>query len=113
MRAHFFLFMLTYYVLFELALRLRPLLFSDDCPQAPTDPVAPAFRSKEAGAKAGSAKTVDGLPVMSLPDLLAELGTLCRTELRIGEGEHTFCGLARPNPLQAKAFELLAVTLTA
>jgi hypothetical protein len=112
-RAHFFLFLLAYYVLFELSERLRPLLFSDDCPQAPIDPVAPASRSKEAHTKAGSAKTADGLPVMSLSDLLAELGTLSRTRLRIGAGEHTFCRLATPNPLQAKAFELLAIKLTA
>jgi Transposase DDE domain len=112
-RAHFFLFLLAYYVLFELSERLRPLLFSDDYPQAPLDPVAPASRSREARTKAGSAKTAGGFPAMSLPDLLAELGTLCRTELRIGQGEHTFCRLARPNPLQAKAFELLGIKLTA
>jgi len=112
-RAHFFLFLLAYYVLFELAERLRPLLFSDDYPQAPTDPVAPASRSKEAHTKAGSAKTAGGFPAMSLPDLMAELGTLCRTELRIGQGDHTFCRVTTPNPLQAKAFELLAIKLTA
>jgi len=111
-RAHFFLFLLAYYVLFELAERLRPLLFSDDCPQASIDPVAPASRSKEARAKAGSAKTADGLPAMSLPDLLAELGTLCRSKLRIGKGENTFSRLTTPNPIQARAFELLGIKLS-
>ena len=81
-RAHFFLFLLAYHVLFELALRLRPLLFSDESPQAPLDPVAPAVRSGEALAKAGSGRTADGLRAMSLPDLIAELGTLCRSRLR-------------------------------
>ena len=78
-RAHFFLFMLAYYVLFELRERLQPMLFSDDFPQALIDPVAPASRSKEARAKVGSAKTGDGLPAMSLTDLIAELGLSAET----------------------------------
>ena len=41
-RAHVFLCMLAYYVAFELHLRLTPLLFTDEQPLAPTDPVAPA-----------------------------------------------------------------------
>ena len=110
-RAHFFLFMLAYYVLFELRERLQPMLFSDDFPQALIDPVAPASRSKEARAKAGSAQTGDGLPAMSLTDLIAELGTLCRNELRIGSSEHTFSRLTAPNALQTKALELLGVKL--
>jgi len=110
-RAHFFLFMLAYHVLFELQERLAPMLFADDCPQANVDPVAPAVRSPAAEKKAGSARTADGLPAMSLPDLIAELGTLCRNELRVGEGEHTFSRLTKPNALQAKAFKLLGVRL--
>lgn len=111
-RAHFFLFMLAYYVLFELRERLTPLLFADDCPRAPVDPVAPAVRSPEAHAKAGSAETPDGFPAMSLPDLLAELGTLCRNEVRIGASEHTFSRLSTPTALQSKAFELLGIKLS-
>jgi len=108
-RAHFFLFMLAYYVLYELQLRLSPMLFADDAPQALIDPVAPATRSPGADHKAGSARTADGLPAMSLADLLAELGTLCRNELRIGQGEHTFSRLTKPNEIQAKAFKLLGI----
>lgn len=111
-RAHFFLFMLAYYVLFEFTLRLRPLLYSDDCPQAPVDPVAPAVRSPEARTKAGSAKTADGLPAMSLPDLIAELGTLCRSEVRIGTSGPTFSRLTAQSAIQAKAFELLGIKLS-
>ena len=110
-RAHFFLFMLAYYVLFELSERLTPMLFSDHCPQASIDPVAPAFRSQETRAKAGSARTADGLPAMSLPDLIAELGTLCRNQLRIGTSEHTLSRLTALNPIQAKAFGLLGIKL--
>ncbi len=112
-RAHFFLFMLAYYLLFELQMRLQPMLFADDAPQAPADPVAPAVRSPEALAKAGSARTADGLPAYSLADLLAELGSICRSELRIADGEHTFSRLTEANEIQAKALELLGVKLVA
>jgi transposase len=112
-RAHVFLCMLAYYVSFELQLRLTPLLFTDESPVVPADPVAPAKRSKAAKAKAGSATTEDGLPASSLPDLVAELGTLCRNELRIGKAEHTFKRLTSPTPLQARALELLDTKLAA
>ena len=111
-RAHLFLFMLAYYVAFELQLRLAPMLFADESPLAPVDPVAAATRSPAAAAKAGSTRTADGLPAMSLPDLLAELGTLCRNRLRVGASEHTFERLTKPNAIQAKALALLDVGLT-
>lgn len=110
-RAHFFLFMLAYHVLFELQMRLTPMLFADDAPQAPVDPVAPALRSRSAGRKAGSARTADGLPAMSLTDLLAELGTLCRNRVRIGATEHAFERTTEANEIQAKALRLLGVRL--
>jgi DDE family transposase len=109
--AHFFLFLLAYYLLFELQARLAPMLFTDDTPLTPTDPVAPAQRSPAATAKAGSARTADGLPAYSLPDLIAELGTICRNQLRFGESHHSFARLTNRNPVQAKALELLNVKL--
>jgi hypothetical protein len=108
-RAHVFLCMLAYYVGFELRERLAPLLFTDDTPLAPVNPVAPAERSSAARAKAGSRRTSEGLVVHSLADLLAELGTLCRNQVRIEPSEHTFSQLTKPTPLQARAFELLNV----
>lgn len=111
--AHFFLFLLAYYLLFELQARLAPMLFCDDTPLTPTDPVAPARRSPAANTKAGSHRTPDGLPAYSLPDLIAELGTLCRNQLRIGTGPHTFPRLTTRNTVQAKALELLDITLPA
>ena len=111
-RAHALLCMLAYYVAFELQLRLTPLLFSDETPLAPADPVAPAQRSAAAKAKAGSARTEQGLPASSLTDLLAELGTLCRNELRIGPQGQSFTRLTKPTELQARAFELLGLKLT-
>ena len=110
-RAHAFLCMLAYYVAFELHLRLAPLLFTDTEPLSPTDPVAPAQRSAAAKAKAGSARTPDGHTAHSFTDLIAELGTLCRNELRIGGAEHTFRRLTTPTNLQARALELLGVRL--
>ena len=108
-RAHVFLCMLAYYVAFELKERLAPLLFTDDTPVAPLDPVAPAERSSAGGAKAGSQRTEDGFCAHTFCDLLAELGTLCRNQVRIEPGGHTFTQLTEANPLQERAFELLEI----
>jgi transposase len=109
--AHFFLFLLAYYLLFELQARLAPMLFGDDTPLTPADPVATARRSPAANAKASSARTEDGLRAYNLTDLIAELGTVCRNQLRIGESKHTFPRLTNTNSVQAKALELLDVKL--
>ncbi|MGZ6565619.1 MAG: IS1634 family transposase [Solirubrobacteraceae bacterium] len=109
--AHFFLFLLAYYLLFELQARLAPMLFSDDTPLTPADPVAPAQRSPAANTKAGSHRTPDGLPAYNLPDLITELGTICRNQLRIGDTEHTLPRLTSPNTIQTKALELLNAKL--
>ena len=109
--AHFFLFLLAYHLLFELQDRLAPMLYADDTPLTPADPVAPARRSPAANTKAGSHRTPDGMPVFSLPDLIAELGTVCRNQLRIGDSEHTFPRLTSANPVHAKALALLDIKL--
>jgi hypothetical protein len=109
--AHFFLFLLAYHLLFEIQDRLAPMLFTDDTPLTPADPVAPAHRSAAANTKAGSARTPDGLPAYNLTDLLAELGTICRNQLRIGATKHSFPRLTNTNPIQAKALTLLDVKL--
>ena len=111
--AHFFLFLLAYHLLFELQARLAPMLFTDDTPLTPADPVAPARRSPAANTKAGRARTPDGLPAYNLSDLIAELGTICRNQLRIGDSAHTFPRLTNRNAVQAKALELLDVKLAA
>jgi hypothetical protein len=110
-RAHIFLCMLAYYVSFELSARLPELLFTDDTPIAPTDPVKPATRSASARKKAGSATTPDGYPAHTLTDLLADLGTLTRNTVRIGHADHTFTRLTTPTPLQAHALQLLDIKL--
>ena len=111
--AHFFLFLLAYHLLFELQHRLESMLYNDDTPIAPTDPVAPARRSPAARRKNASHRTPDGLPIYDLPDLIAELGTLCKNHLRISERAHTFTRLTTPNPVHAKALELLNIKLAA
>ena len=108
-RAHVFLCMLARYVQFELTRRLAPMLFTDDTPLSTTDPVAPARRSHNAIAKAGSARTTDGQPAHSLEDLLKDLGTLCRNTIRIANSPCTFTRLTTPTELQAAALELAAV----
>jgi hypothetical protein len=110
-RAHVFLCMLAYYIAFELQARLAPLLFTDDTPIAQVDPVAPATRSPQANTKAGTQLTADGFPAHNLTDLLADLGTLCRNQLRIGAAQDTFPRLTTPTPLQAQALELLDIKL--
>jgi transposase len=85
--AHFFLFLLAYHILFELQARLAPMLFTDDTPLTPADPVAPARRSPAANSKAGRAHTPDGLPTYNLTDLIAELRAsdfLCSSYVRGG-----------------------------
>ena len=105
--AHFFLFLLAYYLLFELQARLAPMLYTDDTPLTPADPVAPARRSPAANKKAASHHTPDGLPAYNLTDMINELGTICRNQLRIGDSPHTFPRLTNTNPVQAKALQLL------
>src|SRR5665213_279242 len=110
-RAHAFICMLAYYVSFELHARLTPLLFTDETPLTPTDPVAPALRSPAALAKAHSARTPSGHPAHTLVDLLSDLATLARNTLRIAGAEHTFTRLTKTTALQADALELLGVKL--
>jgi hypothetical protein len=112
-RAHVFLCMLAYYVAFELSTRLAPLLFTDETPLAPADPVAPATRSQAAHAKAGSARATDDFPAHTLTDLLADIATIARNQIRIGASEHTYTRLTTPTPLQTRALELLDIKLHA
>jgi hypothetical protein len=108
-RAHVFLCMLAYYVQFELEQRLAPLLFADEAPLAPADPVAPAQRSQTAKAKAASKRTAEGFPAHSFPDLLTALSTLTRNRVRLRGAQASFEQLAQATPLQSRAFDLLEV----
>jgi hypothetical protein len=106
-RAHVFLCMLAYAIRFQLEQHLAPLLFTDDSPLAPTDPIAPAQRSGAAKRKAGTKQTENGLPVSSFRDLLDALGTLCKNRVRLRGTNTSFDQLTEANPLQQRALELL------
>jgi len=110
-KAHVFLCMLAYYVEWHMRRDLAPLLFDDeDRPAAQaqrTSIVAPAQRSESAEQKAISKLTADGLPVHSFRTLLADLATLTRNRIRMGE--RVFDMLATPTAVQQQALELLQV----
>ena len=113
-RAHVFLCMLAYHVEWHMRRALAPMLFHDHdaaaAEAARASPVDPALRSKAARAKAGTKRTPDGLPVHSFRSLLGDLATLTRNRVRPAvPGAMTADLLARPMPVQAKAFRLLGV----
>ncbi len=111
-RAHALLCMLAYAVRFELEQRLAELLFADEAPLAPADPVAPARPSPLAAAKKSTKRTAGGLPVSSFRDLLDALATLTRNRVRLTAHDVSFDQLAKTTPLQRRALELLDVNPT-
>jgi Transposase DDE domain len=114
-RAHVFLCMLAYYLVWHLRRAWAELLFDDhDRPAAAAarpSPVAPARVSPAARRKAARKHTADGRPVHSLPTLLQDLATLTRNLVRLGQAPPVAM-LARPTPLQQQAFDTLGVTLS-
>ena len=110
-KAHVFLCMLAYYVEWHMRRALAPLLFDDEDGEAAqaqrTSIVAPAQRSPSAQQKAASKQTADGLPVHSFRSLLADLATLTRNRVRMGE--QAFDMLATPTAVQERALQLLQV----
>lgn len=110
-RAHAFICMLAYYVVWHMRRALAPLLFQDDDPAGAEGDrrsiVAPARRSIRARRKAQRKRTDDGLPVHSFETLLDDLATLTDNRMRFGTA--TFRQVAQPTVLQKRAFELLDV----
>jgi len=110
-KAHVFLCMLAYYVEWHMRRALAPLLFDDEDHEAAqaqrSSIVAPAQRSPSAQQKAASKQNTDGLPVHSFRSLLADLATLTRNRVRMGE--QAFDMLATPTAVQERALELLQV----
>jgi hypothetical protein len=114
-RAHVFLCMLAYYVEFHMRQRLAPLLFDEhDHAAAEAERmsiVAPAERSPAARRKATTRRTEDDLPLHSFRSVLRDLATLVLNKAAVPTNpNYTFNLLTRPTPLQARAFELLAVS---
>ncbi len=112
MRAHVFLCMLAYHLEWHMRRALAPILFDDHQPEAAeaerASPVAKAKPSPAARRKAAAKSTDDGLPVHSFRSLLHDLATLTRNTVRYGR-KQTITLLAKPTPIQKKAFELLDI----
>ena len=115
-RAHVFLCMLAYYVEWHMRVRLAPMLYDDDDKAAAEalreSPVAKAQRSPSALSKSATGRAADGAPVHSFQSLLADLATLTRNTVATALApDRPFTVLARPTPIQQKAFDLLAIPI--
>ena len=115
-RAHVFLCMLAYYVVWHMKRDLAPMLFKDDDPGAAaaerSSPVAKAKVSPAARRKAISRRAEDGQPVHSFRTLLQDLANLTRNSVRFGDARPTTI-LSRPTPTQIRAFQLLGLKIAA
>ena len=113
-RAHVFLRMLSYYLVWHLKAALAPILFQDnDKPAAAAkraNPVAAAQRSDTALAKAARKRTTDNTPVHSFTSLLADLATVCANHIQPTNDMPAFTLITSPTPLQQHAFELLGIS---
>jgi Transposase DDE domain len=115
-RAHVFLCMLAYYLEWHMRQALKPILFDDhdkaSADAARTSIVAKAKRSAAADRKAATQRTDDGLPVHSFRSLLGDLATVTRNTMAINaQPDATFVLHPQLTPLQARAFQLLDVTV--
>jgi hypothetical protein len=95
--------------------RLAPLLFDEhDHAAAEAErmsTVAPSGRSPAARHKAAARPAEDDLPLHSFRSLLRDLATLVLNKATVPTNpNYTFNLLTKPTPLQARAFELLAVS---
>jgi len=107
--------MLSYYITWHMQARLAPMLFTDDdkpaAQAARTSPVAPATRSPRAQAKAAAKHTHDHLPVHSFDSLLADLATICLSQIQPGDPALPgFRIITTPTPIQRQALDLLGVS---
>lgn len=113
-RAHMFLRMLSYYLVWHMKQVLAPILFQDNDKLAATtkrtNPVAAAERSDDALAKAARKRTTEDTPVHSFTSLLADLATVCANHIQPADDLPAFTKVTTPTPLQHQAFKLLGVT---
>jgi len=106
-RAHAFLCLLAYYLEWHLRKAWAELLFDDEHPPLPEDPVAKAERSPEARRKASTKRTAAGEICHSFRSLLDELALIVRSTNRVPGSEATFDTVTEPNPTQARALDLV------
>ncbi len=107
-RAHIFICTLAYYLTWHLREAWAELIFKDECPPTPADPVAKASRSAAANTKAASKRTKDGHPCHNFESLIAELGLRTRNTIRLQGSNASFDQLTQPSTLQTRALELIA-----
>jgi hypothetical protein len=107
-KAHVFLCTLSYYLAWHLRHAWKPLLFDDEQPPQPADPVAKARRSAAAEQKARTKRTPNGERCHSLPTLLDELATRTRNTIRLHDSSTSFDQLTQPTPTQARALSLVS-----
>jgi hypothetical protein len=93
-----------------------PILFDDhdkaSADAARTSIVATAKRFIAAGRKAAAKRTDDGLPVHSFRSLLGDLVTVTHNTMAMaGQPDATFALYPNLTPVQARAFQLLDVTV--
>src|SRR5208283_3474490 len=115
-RAHVFLCMLAYYLEWHMRRKLASMLFDDTDKQAAeaarASVVAPAQRSEAAVRKQTTGMTSDGLPVHSFHTLLADLATLTHNTIITAIAPALpLTVLARPTPVQRRAYELLELAV--
>jgi hypothetical protein len=107
-RAHVFICMLSYYLAWHLREAWAELLFKDECPPTPTDPVAKASRSVAATEKAQTKRTADHGLCHSFESLISELGLRVRNTIHLAGSHASFEQLTEPSAVQARALELIA-----
>jgi hypothetical protein len=69
-------------------------------------------RSPAARRKAALKRAADGQPIHNFRTLLQDLANLTRNSVRFGDARPTTI-LARPTPIQTRAFQLLGVKMAA
>ena len=106
-RAHAFLCLLAYYLEWHLRKAWAELLFDDERPPVPDDPVDKRERSPQAKRKASTKRTASGEPCHSFRSLLDELALVVRNTNRVRGSEATFDTVTESNPTQARALELI------
>jgi hypothetical protein len=113
-RAHVFLCMLAYHLIWHMRRALAPILFDDHDRQAAAttrpSPVAAAKVSPAARRKAADMHTDNGTPVHSFRSLITDLATLARNTVHFQGGPQTTI-LTTPTLLQQRAFDLLGLTI--
>jgi hypothetical protein len=103
--------MLASYLTWHLRQAWAPLTFTDQVPQAPANPVAPARRSAHAQAKASCQHDPAGRPYRSFRGLLEHLATLTRNQVRFAGATATVPMLAEPTSAQREAFDLIGAPI--